>query len=202
QERPNVFTSSVANVGPGERVTVDLEYEQVLRYEVLADGTARWSLRFPTVVGPRYIPAGVPDAARISPPVLPPRRDEPPVNPVTIRVELDAGVPIATVDSPYHRITVQSLDERRAVIGLADGATPATRDFELVWTPVLAAAPRAAWFTERRGERSYGLLMLMPPVGPSASLQRLPREAIFVVDTSGSMYGSSIAQAIEALELA
>ena len=202
QERPNVFTSSVANVGPNERVTVDIEYQQVLRYEVLADGTGRWSLRFPTVVGYRYIPAGVADAARINPPVLPPRRDEPPVNPVTIRVELDAGVPVATIDSPYHRIAVHSLDERRAVIDLADGATPATRDFELVWTPVLASAPRAAWFTERRGGRSYGLLMLMPPAGPQAAAQRLPREAIFVVDTSGSMYGTSISQAIEALELA
>jgi Ca-activated chloride channel homolog len=206
QERPNVFTSSVANVGPNERVTVDIEYQQTLRYEAGADGAGRWSLRFPTVVGPRYLPAGrlsdLRDAGRVSPPVLPPRRDEPPVNPVTIRVELDAGVPLATIDSPYHGITVRSIDERRAVVELADAATPATRDFELVWTPVLASAPRAAWFTERRGERSYGLLMLMPPTGPQAARQRLPREAIFVIDTSGSMYGASISQAIEALELA
>jgi Ca-activated chloride channel homolog len=205
QERPNVFTSSVASIGPNERVTVDIEYEQTLRYEAGPDGAGRWSLRFPTVVAPRYLPAGVADAARLSAPVLPPRRDEPPVNPVTISVELDAGVPIATLDSPYHKISVRSLDERRAFIELADGATPATRDFELVWTPVLAAAPRAAWFTERRGERSYGLLMLMPPNAPRApgrALERLPREAIFVIDTSGSMYGASISQAIEALELA
>ncbi|HZR69331.1 MAG TPA: marine proteobacterial sortase target protein [Burkholderiales bacterium] len=210
QERPNVFTSSVANVGPNERVTVEIEYEQTLRYQALADGGARWSLRFPTVIGPRYVPAGrlsdLRDAARVTPPVLPPRRDEPPVNPVTIRVELDAGVPIATIDSPYHKIAVQTLDERRAVIELADGATPATRDFELVWTPVLAQAPRAAWFTERRGGRSYGLLMLMPPTAPPTlngkEVERLPREAIFVIDTSGSMYGTSISQAIEALEMA
>jgi len=215
RERPNIFTSSVANVGPGERVTVEIEYEQTLRYEALAEGGGRWSLRFPTVIGPRYIPAGglseLRDAARVTPPVLPPRRDEPPVNPVSIRVELDAGVPIATLDSPYHQITVQTVDERRAVVELADGATPATRDFELVWTPVLAQAPRAAWFTERRGERSYALLMLMPPGAPlndsngkaaGSASERLPREAIFVVDTSGSMVGTSISQAIEALEFA
>jgi Ca-activated chloride channel homolog len=220
QERPNIFTSSVANVGPRDRIVVEIEYQQTLRYEAGAGGrdAGRWSLRFPTVVGPRYIPgttpvAGepgtgwgasttrVPDAARITPPVLPPRADEPPVNPVSIRVELDAGVPLAEIDSPYHKITVQTVDHRRQVIELADGASPATRDFELVWKPVIAASPRVAWFTERRGERSYGLLMVMPPNAP-ARMERLPREAVFVIDTSGSMYGTSISQAKEALELA
>jgi Ca-activated chloride channel homolog len=216
QERPNLFTSSIANVGPKDRIVVEIEYQQTLRYEAGADGVGRWSLRFPTVAGPRYIPGSVPadgapgtgwganttrvaDAARITPPVLPPRADEPPVNPVAIRVELDAGVPIAEIDSPYHKISVQTIDQRRQVIELADGATPATRDFELVWKPVIDAAPRAAWFTERRGGRQYGLLMLVPPNAPTA---HLPREAIFVIDTSGSMYGTSIAQAKEALELA
>jgi Ca-activated chloride channel family protein len=58
-----------------------------------------------------------------------------------------------------------------------------------------------ALFTERKGERHYGLLMVMPPAGgrPAASL---PREVIFVIDTSGSMHGASILQAKEALELA
>jgi Ca-activated chloride channel homolog len=124
---------------------------------------------------------------------------------VAIRVELDAGVPLAEIDSPYHRITVRTVDHRRQVIELADGATPATRDFELVWAPVVAGAPRAAWFTERLGDRHYGLLMVVPPNAPRISDQpagRLPREAVFVIDTSGSMYGTSISQAKEALELA
>jgi Ca-activated chloride channel homolog len=221
QERPNVFTASVANIGPKQKIVVRIEYQQTLRYEA-----GRWSLRLPMGVGPRYIPGNVPvtgepgtgwapdsgargqaqnttrvsDAARITPPVLPPRADEPPVNPVSIRVELDAGVPLAEIDSPYHPFTVRTIDHRRQVVELAEGATPATRDFELVWKPVVDGAPRVAWFGERGGDRHYGLLMVMPPnAGPAA---RIAREAIYVVDTSGSMHGTSIEQAKQALEYA
>ena len=95
QERPNIFTNSVANIGPGETVIVEIEYQQRVEY---AD--ERFSLRFPMVVGPRYIPGqeritgfsgpgwafntgAVPDAARITPPVAPP--EESLRNPVTSR---------------------------------------------------------------------------------------------------------------------
>ncbi len=211
QERPNIFTSSVANIGPGEEIEVELQYQQQLRYE-----QTRYSLRFPMVVGPRYIPgtpvaglvgAGwspgtdqVPDAPRITPPVLRPGEDVKPVNPVTLRVTLDAGVPLAAVESAYHPVSVRETSPSAREVVL-EGETYATRDFELAWAVAPDRAPRVALFTERKGERHYGLLMVMPPAGsrPSASL---PREVIFVIDTSGSMHGASILQAKEALELA
>jgi Ca-activated chloride channel family protein len=211
QERPNIFTSSVANIGPGEEIEVELEYQQQLRYE-----RSRYSLRFPMVVGPRYIPGTpdarligtgwspgtdqVPDAPRITPPVLRPGEDVKPVNPVTLRVTLDAGVPLAAVESAYHPVQVRETSPSRREVVL-EGETHATRDFELAWTVAPDRAPRVALFTERKDERHYGLLMVMPPAGsrPSASL---PREVIFVIDTSGSMHGASILQAKEALELA
>jgi Ca-activated chloride channel family protein len=210
QERPNIFTSSVANIGPGEEIEVELHYQQQLRYE-----QTRYSLRFPMVVGPRYIPgtpvaglvgAGwspgtdrVPDAPRITPPVLRPGADVV-LNPVTLRVALDAGVPLAAVESAYHPVSVRETSPSAREVVL-EGETYATRDFELAWTVAPDRAPRVALFTERKGERHYGLLMVMPPAGsrPSASL---PREVIFVIDTSGSMHGASILQAKEALELA
>ncbi|HLB14333.1 MAG TPA: marine proteobacterial sortase target protein [Burkholderiales bacterium] len=210
QERPNIFTSSVANIGPGEEIEVELEYQQRLRYE-----QARYSLRFPMVVGPRYIPGTpdaallgtgwapgtdqVPDAARITPPVLRPRADVV-LNPVTLRVTLDAGVPLAAVESAYHPVRVRETGPSRREVVL-EGEAYATRDFELAWTVTPDRAPRVAFFTERRGERHYGLLMVMPPAGERVSA-RLPREVIFVIDTSGSMHGASILQAKEALELA
>jgi Ca-activated chloride channel family protein len=210
QERPNIFTSSVANIGPGEEIEVELHYQQQLRYE-----QTRYSLRFPMVVGPRYIPgtpvaglvgAGwspgtdrVPDAPRITPPVLRPGADVV-LNPVTLRVALEAGVPLAAVESAYHPVSVRETSPSAREVVL-EGETYATRDFELAWTVAPDRAPRVALFTERKGERHYGLLMVMPPAGsrPSASL---PREVIFVIDTSGSMHGASILQAKEALELA
>jgi Ca-activated chloride channel family protein len=210
QERPNLFTSSVANIGPGEEIEVELEYQQRLRYE-----QARYSLRFPMVVGPRYIPgtpvaglvgAGwapgtdqVPDAPRITPPVLRPGAGVA-LNPVTLRVELEAGVPLAAVESAYHPVRVREISPSRREVVL-DGAAYATRDFELAWTVAPDRAPRVALFTERKREQRYGLLMLMPPIAPRASAS-LAREVIFVIDTSGSMHGASIVQAKEALELA
>lgn len=195
QERPNIFTAKVANIGPHESIVVELQYQEALRYR---DG--RFSLRFPMVVGPRYIPHGVADAARITPVVLRPSEGRAPVNPVSIRVDLDAGLPLAEVSSPYHRVDVRTLGQTRREITLAEGSMPANRDFVLQWAPRPEAAPQLAWFTEKKNGRYYALLMLMP--SGAAAAARLPREVIFVLDTSGSMAGTSIRQAREALVLA
>jgi Ca-activated chloride channel family protein len=198
QERPNIFTTQVANIGPRETVVVELEYQQVLRYDA-----GRYSLRFPMVVGPRYVPAGpmlVADANRITPPVMRPGTENGRLNPVSIRVELDAGVPLAAVESRYHSVHIDEPSPARREVRLAEGAVPANRDFELAWVPRLQDAPQAAWFTEEKDGRHYGLLMVLPSAAtPSA---RLPREVVFVLDTSGSMAGASIRQAKEALLLA
>ena len=213
QERPNIFTSSVANLGPGQTLTVEIEYQQTLHY---LDGMV--SLRFPTVVAPRYIPGTpqsegkpsghgwapdtdkVKDASRITPPVL--AENEPMRNPVTIHVELDAGFPVNEVKSRYHPVKVQKRDDNRYEVSLAVGPFPADRDFELVWNPLPGAQPRGAMFLESAAGESHLLLTLFPPFGVKADDKRLPREVIYVIDTSGSMEGTSITQARAALRLA
>lgn len=198
QERPNIFTSSVANIAPGEEVQVEIEYQQALRYD-----QGRYSLRFPMVVGPRYFPAAEAkgaDAARIATAVFRPADDGVVRNPVTLRVDVQAGVPVAELKSPSHRIETGPCGEAgcRAVL---HEAAPANKDFVLDWTLAPGRVPAAAAITELKDGRHYGLLMVVPP-----ALERrgdaLPREAVFVIDTSGSMQGASIAQAKEALELA
>ena len=94
QERPNLFTTRVAAIGPGEAIEVAIEYQQTLRF---VDGA--FSLRFPLAITPRYIPGTplampiafdgwspdtdvVDDASRITPPVVHP--DYGKVNPVTL----------------------------------------------------------------------------------------------------------------------
>ena len=212
QERPNIFTSSVANLGPGETLVVQIEYQQTLRYE---DQSV--SLRFPTVVAPRYIPGRpssegargtgwapdtdrVADASRITPPVV--DAGDAPRNPVTIAVEIDAGFPVNDVVSRYHAIQVEKRDDSRYGVSLAVGPFPADRDFELVWHPMAGAVPRGSLFRETQDGETHVLLTLFPPVGAQAIEKRLPREAIFVIDTSGSMHGASIEQAKRALHLA
>ena len=213
QERPNIFTTSVANIGPQEEVSIEIEYQESLRYD-----QGQFRIRFPMVVAPRYIPGApektafigtgwsansnqVPDASRITPPVLHPSQGL--INPVNINVELDAGFPLAKLDSPYHKTSNEKQDGNRYQIKLADGATPANRDFELVWKPEIGAAPKAAVFTETKQDKTYALIMVMPPeANTDAALQAIPREVIYVIDTSGSMSGTSIEQAREALTMA
>jgi Ca-activated chloride channel family protein len=97
EERPDVFTMRVGNILPGERITVALTLVGPLSYE---DGEA--TFRLPLVVAPRYIPGtplpgssvgdgyaldtdAVPDASRITPPVL--LRGFP--NPVRLSIEVE-----------------------------------------------------------------------------------------------------------------
>jgi Ca-activated chloride channel homolog len=212
QERPNIFTTSVANLGPGEDLVVEIEFQQTLAFD---EGEVR--LRFPLVVGPRYIPGqailegieglgwsldttAVPDASRVTPPVLPPggaRR-----NPVAIDVELDAGFPVQELLSRYHAIVSEDRGEGRYHVRLRDSLAPADRDFDLAWRPQPGTMPRGALFREERDGATYALVTLFPPVGSQVETARLPREVVFVIDTSGSMQGLSLRQARVALLLA
>ena len=214
QERPNIFTTSVANIAPGDRITVEIEYQETVRYD---QGT--FSLRFPMVVGPRYIPGTpiviedqspgngralntdrVTDASRITPPVQHPH--DGPINPVSLAIDLAPGFPIAKVESPHHPILTIAEADGRQHISLREERVPASRDFELKWQPAQGHFPTVDVFTQHSGNDRYALLMAMPPVGSEQPLVTIARETIFVIDTSGSMSGTSIEQARAALLLA
>ena len=211
QERANVFTTSIANIPPGASIEVEIEYQQTVRYDA-----GRFALRFPMVVGPRYVP-GTPlaggsgsgwasdtdvvlDASRITPPVAHPGQG--PINPLSLRVEVDAGLPLASVESSSHAIRTRPLGEGRVEVELEQTSMPADRDFELTWAPAPGAAPTATLLTEARGDAVFSLLMVLPPAGEAIERERLPREVVFVLDHSGSMAGASIEQARSALKLA
>lgn len=218
QQRPNIFTARVANIGPREEIRVEIEYQHTLDYETSA-GAGHYRLHFPMVVAPRYIPGQpigdeesgtitgtdtVPDAAAILPPMLLPDESGPLFNPVSLNVYLDAGAPIDAVTSPFHRVRIDTLKPSVRRIRLSEGRTPANRDFVLEWTLAASSAPQATLFVEPRktdAGRDYALLMLTPPA-PEHLGQRLPREVVMIIDTSGSMEGDSIEQARAAVALA
>src|SRR4029077_2083669 len=146
QERPNIFTNSVANIGPGETVLVQIEYQ-----EPVQQNGSGFSLRVPLVIGPRYNPAPViqsvdmrtdgggwgattsdpvPDRDRITPPVLDPAFN-PKVNPTSITVHLKAGFPLGEVERHPHPVKGATPNETTRVITLAEALEPADRDFEL-----------------------------------------------------------------------
>ncbi|MBX3488752.1 MAG: marine proteobacterial sortase target protein [Parvibaculum sp.] len=212
QQRPNVFTNSVANIGPRETIVVQIEYQQTVRQ----DGDA-FSLRFPMVVAPRYVPMsatpqlvdfkpGEGGWGEILPPEAPLDLEQPPVlhpdmgkiNPVSLAISLDAGFALGTVESAHHEISLTRDGARKAKLTLAQELTPANKDFELVWKPAAASAPAAALFRERVGDEDYILVMLTPPAGQTLPKAK-PREIILVIDNSGSMSGPSMVQAKQSL---
>jgi Ca-activated chloride channel family protein len=192
QARPDVFTISVANLGPGEEARVRIELQDTVQVD--ASG---YRIRFPMVVAPRYEmgPPAPPDA-RVAPAVLHPA--DGPVNPFRLTVDLDAGVPLAAVGSPSHAVHVTDVAASRRRVVTGDYAD---RDFVLEWKAEPGAEPRGVLLSEADGEDGYALVLLTPPSGdaPPAALRR---EVVFVIDTSGSMGGESIVQARRALQLA
>ncbi|HEY0986618.1 MAG TPA: VIT domain-containing protein, partial [Kofleriaceae bacterium] len=139
EERPGVFTLRVGNLVPGDAATVRLTLVGPLPID---DGEV--SFRFPLVVAPRYIPGSalggdqaglgraldtdlVPDASRISPPVLLPGCP----NPVRLglRVALEDGV-MRDVASSLHAVTVSRRDAQ--VVEVQPGER-LDRDFLLRW---------------------------------------------------------------------
>lgn len=218
EERPNLFTTSLANIGPGETVAIQIEYQDKAR---LDNGV--WSTRFPLVIAPRYNPKAsygltadrenrmigvkdpVPDRSRITPPVMHPANEPSGAEglrlPVNFDISLEAGVPIADISSQTHSLKVTKDDADSAHISLTDGDVPADRDFVLSWKPEPSKAPTAGLFREERNGEDYLLAVVNPPA-MKVEGQRRDRETIFVIDNSGSMGGESMDQAKKGLLLA
>lgn len=229
QHRPNIFTTRLANIGPQERVVIEIEYQQAVQYR---DNT--FSLRFPMSMTPRYIPgrpkAGpegaeigfsdegwalntdqVPDAAQISPPMVvglgPSGAGEQPEQVPTVELEVDlaSGFALSRVESLYHEMYDVELADNHHMLSFT-GIVFADHDFVLEWQPQRASDATAALLAERPDgdENSYLLLLLMPPENLKLAGQsrHVPREAIYILDVSGSMSGPPIRQAKMALSRA
>jgi Ca-activated chloride channel family protein len=181
QERPNIFTQSVANLEPGKSVIVRLRTVETLRYE-----RGSYRLAFPLVVGPRYIPGGtVGDAARItSPPLRPGRRSG---HDVEISVSIDAGVPLHDLSSASHRVTIDKTGATGARVRLANDDSIPNKDFQLRWS-VASERPTVGLLAHRDGLDGF-FTLLVHPKGEIAVNEASPKEIVLVVDTSGSMSG-------------
>ena len=215
QERPNIFTTSVANIGPGERIIVEIEYQETIRYD---QGT--FHLRFPMAAGQRYIPGTpvivegqeqngsgtmldtdrVPDASRITPPTQKPSQES--INPVSLTLSLTPGFPVANVESLFHPVIVIPDPDGGYQVSLKKDAVSADRDFQLTWSPAPSLEPSATILTEQLNGETYSLLMVMPPTQQHDAAPHKPRDLTFVIDTSGSMAGPTIEQAKSALATA
>lgn len=191
QERPNLFTQSVANLEPQAAIEVTLTYVQRLTYE---DGG--YELVFPMVAGPRYVPAGsaaAKDASAVQPAVLPPGLRS--SHDIGLRVDLDAGVPIERLESPSHQLAIErpAGAPALATVKIRPSDTIPNKDFVLRYR-VAGATPRFGVLAHRAGGTGSFVLLAQPPAAPPDA-QIAPREIVFALDTSSSMRGLPLAKA-------
>ena len=196
QQRPNLFTTAVANIAPGETVQVELHYQQTLN----VDGR-RFQLRLPLTLTPRFTPATE------TPHPLDSLLRNTVANPggpaeagtASIRIDLDAGNRLATLGSPSHAIHSQR-HGRHYTITPKGGSVPMDRDLLLSWELEDKGEPLVTSFHEEIDGEHYALLMVVPP--ETGQVTTLPRETLFIIDSSGSMGGAPMRQAKASLHLA
>ncbi|MGI1680136.1 MAG: marine proteobacterial sortase target protein [Cellvibrionaceae bacterium] len=212
QQRPNLFTNKVANIAPGESITIELHYVETLRYD-----QGIFSLRVPTTITPRYIPGhafahinnfddieiaaeekikiqneNIKDAYEITPPMTASSN----ASVLTLTATIDSGTELQEIKSIYHNFEQKQFGNIYSIT--IDPTAKSNKDVVIEWTPKIGKAPIAASFKETIDDDEYILLMVMPP----QNIQKesiLPKETIFIIDTSGSMAGKSITQAKKAL---
>ena len=203
QERPNIFTNSVANILPNDTLIIRLNYVDYLDYSA-----GVFTLRFPMVVGPRYTPGEfsisrkgsgrvhdteeVLDASRITPPVM-----KKTGNTISVNVSLNTGMSLDRVWSPTHAIEINNTGKGTRDISFDKGKEVPNRDFVLSYSLKNKDHPNTALFTSKMGDDNYFMLMTVPPAKGTKKV--MPKEVIYILDISGSMGGASILQAKKAL---
>ncbi|GMV41091.1 MAG: hypothetical protein AMXMBFR64_28070 [Myxococcales bacterium] len=190
EERPNVFTQTVANVMPGETILVTLRFVMPLALE---DG--EYTLALPTTIGPRYVPAhkaGDPAMARVTAPVL--AAGEDPGHRLDVTLRIRPGLPLLGVHSQTHSIAVTHAAPDDATVTLDPDDRIPDKDLVLRYR-VASRAPLAGVLATRSGEGPGTFALTVEPPSPTAGVAVRPRELVFVVDTSGSMMGEPVEKA-------
>jgi Ca-activated chloride channel family protein len=140
----------------------------------------------------------VPDASRITPPVLKPGFRT--GHDVRLTVDLDAGVPFRDLKAVIHRVHVQRDGFSRARVELSRMDAIPNKDFILRYA-VMGETPKAALITHapEKGEGTF-LLMIQPKL-EKALKEAPPRDLCFLVDVSGSMRGAPLKKVKESMGL-
>jgi Ca-activated chloride channel homolog len=203
EERPNVFSQSVANIEPGKEIDVNIKYFHTLDY---ADGW--YEFVFPMVVGPRFNPPGSTsgigavgrgkaDSSGHKTEVQYLKPDERTAHDISLSVEIDAGVKIEEFECKTHQVTHETSAPEKLVVSLSPSDSLPNRDFVLRYR-VAGGQVKSSLLVQHDERGGYFTLMLFPPKA-LASLQRQPLELVFVLDCSGSMSGRPIAEAKKAV---
>jgi Ca-activated chloride channel family protein len=182
QSRPNVFEMNVANILPGDDVRVELRYTELV---VLDEG--RYRFVFPTVAGPRYHRADGGSRYPNAPFLL---AGEPSRTAFDLELSIESPLPVSELVSTSHEIAITGSGSTRASVRLEGEGTRNDRDFILDYR--LAGDHTATGLMLYRGEDEGGenfFLAMVEPPRRIAPAQVSPRDYVFVLDVSGSMWG-------------
>ncbi len=185
QEKPDIFTQEIGNVPPRTRVTAKITID--IRLAWLPEG--EWELRFPTVIGPRYV--GANDTAETARAV----HIGVAKSGVSARLSLSLSVKDeltqgARIGSPTHAVTAK--DDGSVELSAKDG-TKLDRDLVVRWR-VAKLETGVSLSLGRKGERTFGLLTVVPP-SIDAKKEPIARDLTVLLDTSGSMGGVPLTHA-------
>lgn len=178
QDRPNLFTLSVANVPPDHKIEVELAYQEVVAFD---DG--EWKFVFPMIAAERYhagtpssgaqkdtgpATSEVPDAKRIRPPRAATGKRS---ADVSLEIELRPEQQVEAPISPTHTVSVEDLGGSYRVTLSAADSVP-NRDFVLAWKSRDQGMRPRVWFERAEAKPGTFLLALTPPV---RELDEMPR---------------------------
>lgn len=212
QQRANMFVSKLANLGAGQTLKITLKYQEMVQFN-----NGEFAIRLPTTFTPRYHPVKVSIGENepftgsatqqiipngwIAPKLIATKQqsneaiDEPPS--FSLTMDIDFGLELKDIRTPswQSEITNPSFGKYQVTVS----SNNANRDFVFSARPEQSENSQAAFFRQTASTGDYGLLMLLPPKQQVVEQKRIPRELIFIVDSSGSMEGQSMEAARKAL---
>ena len=202
QQRPNLFTTQVANIAPQENILVEITY-----IETLVPVGNEFGFTFPMTLTPRYTPdTSVQQfdtdtkTVMTAPFIAKDNTSAEIANPAHISVEIENVEGLNNIESTSHGIKLAKRNHDW-LINTRDNFVAMDRDYKLRWKIAAEANSAPAFFMEKMGDEYFGVMMIMPPEVPTDD-SVLARETIFIIDTSGSMGGESIQQAKASLVFA
>jgi len=194
QKRPNLFTNQIANIGPNERIEISITYQNTAQY---ADG--EYSVRFPMTLSQRYAVTAesVSDTAGKIAGVDAIDTSDMKQHEVDFVLRLDTQSNSTQIHSTTHAIESQAIEPGVYEVMLSQD-TIANKDLVIKWRSAQDNEPMVAHYQQQVGDAVYGLVHIVPP---QTIPELQPKHTIFVLDSSGSMHGTALTQAVQAIRV-
>lgn len=170
----DLFSASVFPIEPHSDKKIELTYTQVLKNE---GGVVAY--RYPLGSGRRL--------------------QETAIGTIAASVVITSPVDIRNIYSPSHNISVKRDGERQASLSFETAGDAGHQDFQLFYGLSERDFGINVLTYREPGKPGYFLLLISPKLDVTER-DRIAKDIVFVIDTSGSMSGEKIKQAKEALK--